>query len=65
MATPQHVARQVRWIAAGGGGCRGADGLVNTNSSHCGVLTLIQIQGGDVKKSLELWERRCWRLASV
>jgi hypothetical protein len=45
MATLQHVARQVRWMATGGGGCRvrapgdcrGADGFVNTNSSHCGA----------------------------
>jgi hypothetical protein len=38
---------------------------VNTNSLHCSILTQIQIQGGDGKKSFELWGRRCWRLASV
>jgi hypothetical protein len=38
---------------------------INTNSSHCGILTQIQIQGDDGKKSLALWGRRCWRLASL
>jgi len=38
---------------------------VNKDSSHCSILTQIQIQGGDGKKFLELWGRRCWRLASV
>ena len=28
---------------------------INASSSHCGILTQIQIQGGDGKKSLALW----------
>jgi len=38
---------------------------VNTNSSHCGILTEIQIQRGAGKKSVALWGRRCWSLASL
>ena len=38
---------------------------VKKDSSHCGVRTQIQIQEGDRKKSLVLWGRRCWGLASV
>jgi hypothetical protein len=38
---------------------------VNKDSSHCNILTQIQIQEGDGKKFFELWGRRCWGLASV
>ena len=38
---------------------------INTNTSQCGILTQIQIQGDDGKKSLARWGRRCWGLASL
>jgi len=38
---------------------------VNTNSSPCGILTEIQIGGGDGKKSVAVWGRRCWNLPTL